>query len=81
MVVDRLGGLWGWGLGQGWGGGGKPEMFRLRRKVKDRDYAGIVKVVYGSGGKGNDAVVAFENKVLLYDLRVSQLDFFVVFQY
>ena len=71
MVVDVDGGLYGWGLGQAGDGTGQPEMFKLRQGIKANGYSGMVRVVFG-GSRGSDAVVGFEDQVLLYDLRVSR---------
>lgn len=79
LVVDTEGSLFGWGLGArgsdrigdpDWKGG-RPEVFRLRRGRKKGigDYSGMARVVWG-GARGNDAVVALEDELLLYDLRV-----------
>lgn len=73
LVLDDRGGLWGWGMGRatkfGESGaeGGRTEMFRLRKGGKDRLEMG--RITYG-GVRGDDAVVASETEVLLYDLRV-----------
>lgn len=81
MAADVDGGLWGWGLGVRGSGrighgdwqGGRPEMFRLRRGKKkgEAGYSGFVRVAYG-GSRGSDAIVALEDEVLLYDLRVGR---------
>lgn len=54
--------------------GGKPEMFRLRRGKKKglQGYSGFARVAYG-GARGSDALVALEDEVLSYDLRVSSV--------
>ena len=70
MVVDVDGGLYGWGLGEAGLGSARPEMFRLRKGIKTGDYSGMVRLAFG-GARGADAVVGFEDQVLLYDLRVS----------
>lgn len=79
LVVDTDGALFGWGLGVRGSGrigdkdwaGGQPEMFRLRRGRKKGvgGYSGMARVQCG-GVRGTDAVVAVEDEVLLYDLRV-----------
>lgn len=82
MLADIDGGLWGWGIGLRGSGrvgdvdwtGEKPEMFRLRKGRKGEGYRGRVRIGYG-GARGLDAVVALDDEVLLYDLRV-RLDLF-----
>ena len=79
LVADVDGGIWGWGLGTRGSGrigdpdwrGQLPEMFRLRRgkKAGDSSYSRFVRVAYG-GARGSDAIVALEDEVLQYDLRV-----------
>lgn len=82
LVVDTDGALFGWGLdarGSGRVGdrdwrGAQPEMFRLRagRKKGEGGCSGMARVQCG-GVRGTDAVVAVEDEVLLYDLRVRLL--------
>jgi hypothetical protein len=78
LVVTTSGSLFGWGLGgagrRAWEEGRRPEMFRLRKgreKASGGDYSGFARVEYGGArGGGLGAVVAMEDEVLLYDLRV-----------
>lgn len=74
LLLDTNGSLFGWGLGSGSSGrqmGSKPELFRLR-KGRGGAKSGFGRVVFG-GRRGVDAVVASEDTVLLYDLRVRFL--------
>lgn len=81
LVVDTQGALFGCGLdGNGssrlghpaWGGT-QPQMYRLRKrrrkKIAGGETSGMARVAWG-GMRGVDAVVAVEDEVLLYDLRV-----------
>ncbi|GAA5978523.1 hypothetical protein JCM10908_004388 [Rhodotorula pacifica] len=79
LVVDTEGAVFGFGLDQGgssrvghpnWSGF-QPQMFRLRRKRQKKgagELSGMVRVGWG-GMRGEDAVVALEDEVLLYDSR------------
>lgn len=67
LIVDEYGSLFGFGLsGDAWSAG-RPEMFRLR---KSRRAAGGSAHVTWGGSRGLDAVVGFDDEVLVYDLRV-----------
>lgn len=84
LAVDTRGSLFGWGLGGSgaspWDEGRRPDMFRLRQgsgKATRAEYSGFARVEYGGmNGGGMGAVVAIENEVLLYDLRVRPLPSF-----
>ena len=85
LVVDTDGALFGWGLGARGSGrvgdrdwrGAQPEMFRLRAggKKGEAGYSGMARVQCG-GVRGTDAVVAVEDEVFLYDLRVRPFPHF-----
>jgi hypothetical protein len=83
LVVDTEGALFGFGLDQdgsarlgrsaAWGGS-QPQMYRLRKRKRKKgvgggETSGMARVAWG-GMRGADAVVAVEDEVLLYDLRV-----------
>lgn len=79
LLVDVQGSLFGFGLSEDSFGrvggecytGTKPEMFRLRSaRRSDSSYSGFARVVWG-GSRGMDAVVGFEDEVLVFDIRVS----------
>lgn len=78
LLIDDQGGLFGWGIGsRGTGRIGHqewnrktPEMFELRRaRKRDKDYSGFARVEF-TGARGLDAMVGFDDEVLVYDLRV-----------
>jgi hypothetical protein len=77
LLIDDQGYLVGWGVGalesSRIGGKGyknaRPEVFRLRKARKNQGgYSGFAKVAY-AGSRGLDAMVAFDDEVLVYDLR------------
>ena len=81
LVVDTEGALFGFGLDENcssrlghpaWGGF-QPQMYRLRKRRRKKgaggETSGMARLAWG-GMRGADAVVAVEDEVLLYDLRV-----------
>jgi len=72
LIVNTSGSLFGFGLTQETrlkGMEPRPELFQLRKgtKFSQKGYSGFSRVAYGS--KQDDAIVAVEDQVLLYDLR------------
>ncbi|KAM0753836.1 hypothetical protein T439DRAFT_322723 [Meredithblackwellia eburnea MCA 4105] len=68
MVADRAGNLWGWS--SEWEGG-KPRLFSLRKRCREKEYDGLVKVQF-AGPLNRDAIMALSDQVLLYDLRTPR---------
>ena len=81
LVVDTEGALFGFGLDENgssrlghpaWGGF-QPQMYRLRKRRRKKgaggETSGMARVAWG-GMRAADAIVAVEDEVLLYDLRV-----------